>query len=492
MDRWERNPVIYEINTAVWIHDLSVQAGIPVNLGNVPEATWDSLTATNPDAVWFMGVWKRSPAGRDVALQNPGNLSDFTRALPDFSPDDTSGSPYCVADYTVDEMFGGEEGLAKARNELARRGIRLILDFVPNHLAPDHPWVRKYPEFFIRGGEEDLQKDPVTFCRLPAGIFACGKDPYYSAWQDVIQVNAFHPGYRDAVTETLREIALKCDGVRCDMAMLVVNKIFQATWGVKAGPFPDGDFWKMVIPAVKAICPEFLFIAEVYWDMEWELQQEGFDYCYDKRLYDRLRDAGAPEIIAHLRADARYQERLIRFIENHDEHRAAASFPGEQAKAAAIAALTLPGAKLLYEGQFSGYQVKLPVFLNRRPPETGNEDIRMFYTRLLKILNNPTFRYGAWELCDTFGWPDNHNYQHLLAWRWHGDSDCFLVIINYRNEESQGLIRFIPSSNEVTEWFFDDLFTGSRYVRSREELYAQGLYAGLPGWGFHLFRISAG
>lgn len=119
MERWKKNPVIYEINTWVWLRELSLETGYPVTLANVPEAYWDRLMHLQIDAVWFMGVWERSPAGIEISNQNAGNLSDFHRALPDFSFDDNVGSPYCVKSYNVDQHLGGNSGLAVARSQLA-------------------------------------------------------------------------------------------------------------------------------------------------------------------------------------------------------------------------------------------------------------------------------------------------------------------------------------------------------------------------------------
>jgi hypothetical protein len=67
------------------------------------------------------------------------------------------------------------------------------------------------------------------------------------------------------------------------MAMLVMNAVFERTWGDRAGPRAPAEYWTHVIPAIKRAHPDFLFIAEAYWDLEWELQQQGFDFCYDKR-----------------------------------------------------------------------------------------------------------------------------------------------------------------------------------------------------------------
>ena len=194
MESWPRHPAIYEINTWVWLRELGAVAGRPITLGTVPAAAWDGIAALGFDAVWLMGVWERSPAGRQVSLANPGLLADFRRALPDYSEADNVGSAYCVRRYVVDEALGGPAGLAAARRELARRGIRLILDFVPNHVAPDHPWVHERPECFVAGSDEDLRRDPASFLEVDGRVIACGRDPYFPAWQDVLQLDAFAPG----------------------------------------------------------------------------------------------------------------------------------------------------------------------------------------------------------------------------------------------------------------------------------------------------------
>ena len=134
-------------------------------------------------------------------------------------------------------------------------------------------------------------------------MFAYGWDPYFPAWPDVLQLNAFHPGLRQTAIKTLADIARQCDGVRCDMAMLLLNAIFERTWGHRAGPRPATEYWRDVIQAVKGRHPRFLLLAEAYWDREWDLQQQGFDYCYDKRLYDRLAHDTAESVRLHLCAD---------------------------------------------------------------------------------------------------------------------------------------------------------------------------------------------
>ncbi len=383
MNLWQHNPVIYEINTWVWLEEIKSRHGTSTTLATVPASEWDAIAEVGVSAVWFMGVWERSPAGIAVSNENKGLLEDFRRVLPDFRPEDNVGSPYCVRRYAVDAHLGGRDGLVVARQELARRGLKLILDFVPNHVAPDHPWVIEHPEYFVQGNADDLKNDPASFIEAGGNVLACGKDPYFAAWSDVVQLNAFKPGLRQAVIETLIDIAGQSDGVRCDMAMLLMNPIFERTWGSRAGSRPAADYWPEIIPAVKKSHPDFIFMAEAYWDLEWELQQQGFDDCYDKKLYDRLEHDNAESVRLHLCADSAYQNRLVRFIENHDEPRAAATFSSQKERAAAVTMATVPGAKLFHEGQFEGRKVRLPVFLARRPTEAPDEDLQGFYKRLL-------------------------------------------------------------------------------------------------------------
>ena len=196
--------------------------------------------------------------------------------------------------------------------------------------------------------------------------------------------------------------------------------------------------------------PDFLFIAEAYWDMEWELQQQGFDYCYDKRLYDRLEhDAGRAYGFICAPTSA-YQDKLVRFIENHDEPRAALTFPPDKARAAAVTTATLPGAKLFHEGQFEGRRVKLPVFLSRRPDEVSDTKLQQFYKMLLKTLRSPDFREGEWKLCDRTGWPDNADYMNLVSWCWRKGEARHLIVVNLSDVTSQGQVRVLLGRSRRT------------------------------------------
>ena len=489
MEPWKKNPVIYEINTWVWLYEMGQQMQFPITLANVPGEKWDDLAHLNVEAIWLMGVWERSPRGIAISNQHTGNLTDFRRALPEFTFADNVGSPYCVKRYAVDEQLGGDEGLAVAREQLARRGVKLILDFVPNHLAHDHCWVEESPEFFITGNKGDLRDDPVTYVQINEDIFACGKDPFYPAWQDVLQVNAFYPGLREAVIEAVARIAGQCDGVRCDMAMLLINDIFEQTWGKRAGPKPELEYWEEIIPAVKRSNPGFIFIAEAYWDKEWLLQQQGFDYCYDKRLYDRLEHDRSLEIRLHLMADPGYQSKMIRFIENHDEPRHVVAFQAGKNRAATVISSTLPGAKLYHEGQFDGRKVKLPVFLRRRPDEPVDFELRAFCQRLLQAISHPVFHDGDWQLCECNGWPDNNTFENLLAWCWCDGDDRFLIVVNYSVLQAQGRVRIPGNDLRAQNWRLIDSLSEVTFDRNGDEMHDDGLFVALSPWNYHFLRF---
>jgi hypothetical protein len=497
MTGWPEKPVVYEVNTAVWLGELSRAAGEPITLGTASDPDWDAITPDGADAVWLMGVWERSPAGLELTFANPGLLESFHEALPDLRGDDIVGSPYCVRRYVADERFGGPGGLAAARAALAARGVRLILDYVPNHVAPDHPWVTEHPEFFIQGDKDDLKADPGGWLSVGGHVLAHGRDPYFPPWPDVVQLNAFSPQVRDATAQTLSDIADQCDGIRCDMAMLMTNDIFGKTWTGRAGQWPDEEFWPAIFARLRPSHPQTVLIAEAYWDMEWTLQQEGFGFCYDKRLYDRMIAGDPPAVRGHLQADLDYQSRLLRFLENHDEPRIADRLPAELERAAAVAIATLPGATLWHEGQFEGRRVRVPVFLQRRPDEPPDDELAAWYRGLLFTVADHAVRTGTWQLLDVRGWPDNQSSVNLIAWSWTpgdgdgGDGDGragrHVVAVNLSEVPSQGQIPLPWPDLPGRRWRFRDLLDGADFTRDGGQLADPGLFVDMgPGQGYLL------
>ena len=360
--------MVHEVNTAVWLGEVSARAGRPLTLAQVPGQEWDALVPAGISLVWLMGVWSRSAAGREIALANPDLRASWSAALPGWTEADVVGSPYCIREYAPDEDLGGWAGLDAAREQLRRRGALLMVDWVPNHVGPDCPWLESAPDAFVRGTADDLRADPLGYLEVGGTVFARGKDPYFAPWPDVVQVDAFSPALRRLAAEALTEIAAHADAVRCDMAMLMLDDVVTRTWPDRVSPAPETTYWTEVMGAVREAHPAFRFVAEAYWDREWDLQQLGFEHCYDKRLYDHLAEGRPAEAAAHLDADLDYQRRLVRFLENHDEPRAAAAFPpAARTRACAVAVATLPGMTLWHEGQADGRRV-FPARLPRAAP----------------------------------------------------------------------------------------------------------------------------
>ena len=444
--RLPSNPTIYEVHTAAYLNELTVRDKTNVYLDTIPDDELDRLMTLGIDAVWLMGVWQRSPAAVKIDMANERLLDEFRGVLPDFTPDDVIGSAYAVQDYTVDVRFGGDDALASLRKRLSSRGIGLILDFVPNHTAPDHPWVREHVDYYIHTGADAAQYDSLAYAGVGDNSIARGRDPNSAPWPDVLQMNAFSPGYRAATIETLGRIASMSDGVRCDMAMLMLDDVVQHTWGQLAGEPLATTYWQQVTRAVREQYPDYTFIAECYWDTERTLIEQGFDYCYDKTLYDHLvanDPAGAKEYLART---ADIQPHMVHFIENHDEPRAAARLPLDQALAAGAIMATLPGASLIHHGQIEGKRVKIPVQLSRGPNEAPNPLATAFYDRLYASFKKTSRYYGTWSIheCDNPG---------FISYDWHNDGEIVTFVANYTDMAD----RFsLPSGVSYTNLAHDD------------------------------------
>ncbi|GAB4306724.1 MAG: hypothetical protein Kow0069_03760 [Promethearchaeota archaeon] len=488
-----------QVNAWPWLAGLKA-AGRAETLGDVPSRELDEL-CSHFDAVWLMGVWERSPRSREVARDHPGLRREYEAALPDFRPSDVVGSPFAVHRYVVDDFFGGDGALAQFRQDLADRGARLLLDFVPNHLAVDHPWTREYPECFVGGTRRHLEDRPGEFFVAGGGhVLAHGRDPNFPPWTDTAQVNAQSVELRLLYRGVLERLARACDGARCDMAMLVARDVFERTWGWTGCTRGDGttraEFWEEILPAARDVNPQFIFVAEVYWDMEWALLQQGFDFCYDKRLYDRLLRGTAVDVRGHLGADWEYSRRLVRFVENHDEQRSVTALGWPKARAAAALALTLPGARLVQEGQALGWQVRLPVQLGRRPVESADPEVASFYSRLLPALPGGFDHSGRWVPCDVEsvgGGDGSHVHVVAGAWETPPSPERTISVVNYSPWRARAHVR-VPRLQYAAEgrqrWSFHDALAGRAYEYVSADLDRHGLYVELPPWGAHLFRVA--
>lgn len=486
-----RYPSLFQVNTRVRLTELSAALGRSATLDDVTDSELDDLALAGFDFVWFLGVWQTGEAARRVSRSNPEWLAEYQRVLPDFTEADVAGSCFAVRDYLVHADFGGDAALARLRERLRTRGLRLILDFVPNHVAPDHRWVTERPDFFVAGTEEQLAAEPHNYTRIATAsgerILAYGRDPYFAGWPDTLQLNYGKPELQMAMAAELQRIASQCDGVRCDMAMLVLPDVFARTWGIAAT-----DFWPWVIRSLRSKVPGFLMMAEVYWDLEWTLQQQGFDYTYDKRLYDRLEHGGARAVREHLYAGLDFQDHLARFLENHDEPRANATFATAQQRAAAVITYLTPGLRFFHQGQREGKRVRIPTHLGRGPAEPVDEEIAAFYDTLWARLRDATVRDGEWRLLEAQqAWEGNGSHDAFIVFTWSGPGEARrLVVVNYAGHASQCYVGLPWEDLGGRTWQLVDRLGDAAYVRAGDDLAARGLYLDLPAWGYHFFAIE--
>jgi len=489
------NPSIYEINTRVWLKRFG-QGKQKLTLADVPNSYWDDFSKKGFDYIWLMGVWKLCDSVIEKYCFEEGLVKSYKRALKDWEHKDVVGSPFAIAEYKINPLLGLKRSLLELKSQLNKKGMKLILDFVPNHFSAESPLIKTQPEIFLSVDKEQYENDPYTFYQPFPGeqkFFAHGRDPFFPAWQDTVQVNIFDQHARDFLTKTLLELTKVCDGVRCDMSMLVYNNVFMNTWsGVleKNGyEKPNTEFWADAISKVKNKRSDFIFIAETYWNLEWDLQQLGFDYTYDKNLTDRLKSATTIEIREHLLAEPDYQKKSLRFIENHDEERAISVLGREKSKAAAVIISTIQGMRFYHDGQFEGKKIKLPVQLGREQNEPTVEGLPEFYNKLLSITSHEIFKNGKWTLIEPiYSWETNTTFKNILAWEWTWHNEKIIVVINYSAVISTCRIK-LDLRGFQEEFIIADLLNDQTYARSAEEAYHAGLYIELKPYHAHIFSF---
>ncbi len=356
----------------------------------ITEMELAGLTELGFDAVWLMGVWR---------------ISEGARKISKITSEDFEGSPYAVPKYEINPELGGSSQFRQLVKRAHAAGLSVVVDFVSNHMALDSPWITLRPDLFIRS-DSGVRKQSTSefFLHRSGEVVAFGRDPYFAPWNDTAQLDYANEGLRTRMIEVLKEISRYADGVRCDMAMLVLRNCFRSLWYPSA---PDssfdqmmpGEFWNQAIDTVKRANPDFKFIAEAYWDKEHQLRTLGFDLCYEKKLYDALVAHDLERVLERLRMDRGALNGSLHFIENHDEPRAASVFANPDNLAALALMLSIPGSVLIHEGQMEGKQERLPVQrivpLTKEPADPALKDS---YVQLLRITNDDVFKGGDFQL----------------------------------------------------------------------------------------------
>jgi hypothetical protein len=428
--------------------------------------------------LYLLGVWQLGDAGPAISRADPDILAAARSLLPDFTPADIAGSCFAITGYDVDATYGGNAALATLRDRLAARGLRLMLDFIPNHTAPDHPWVRSTPDLYVNGTEAILAADPRNWRRIDTDhgprIIAFGRDPYFDGWTDTLQLDYANPETQTRMAEALTHVASICDGIRADMAMLVLPEIIERTWH-RTAP----DFWPQAIAQARQANTDFTLMAEVYWGLEPALLERGFDFTYDKTFYDALFHRNVASIRAALAAPIDHQSRMARFLENHDEPRAASLLSWPQRRAATTIAFLAPGLRFLHQGQMEGARIHASVHLARLPDEPADETSLRFHERLLTILpHDGTFT----PLTPQPAWPGNPTHENIILFLWREAPETLLVAVNNADTQAQCRVHTgITGPYQLT-----DQLGPEEYERESPDLFLD-----LSPWGVNAFEVGA-
>ncbi|EOQ97605.1 alpha amylase, catalytic domain protein [Leptospira wolbachii serovar Codice str. CDC] len=408
------------------------------------------------DEIWFMGVWKNSPKSRSIARNMPELQPNYHSVKENLELEDIYGSPYSIFEYLPDPLVSKEKDLTNLYTNIKRLGKKLILDFVPNHIAIDSPLVDTNPNLFLIANESVSSRN--SFLHPNGNVYVHGRDPYFDGWTDTIQWDFSNPNVEKKHIEILKSIAKQCDGVRCDMAMLLLPDVFEKTHGKKS--FYD---WACVIQAVREEYPHFKFYAEAYWGMEDRLLSLGFNASYDKSMYDAFKNQNFNFISQNLRQNSGL--RNIRFLENHDEERAKHQF-GDNSHIYFSLLCATDCILLFHAGQEMGFTKKIPVQMIHTDEEKPNLNSIEFYERAFAVTakrqeNSMVF------------WPDYKEYNGRSVFVKSIETENITELFLW-NEQTSEVSGWIPFQEGIQfQPSLTDIVTGNTYPQTKSE---QGIY----------------
>jgi len=399
---WMPNVVMMAKNTFVWLNQLSRQYNRQIDrLDLIPDETLDELANWGFTGLWLIGLWERSDASRRIK-QMCGN------------PDAVS-SAYSLSRYRIAERLGGEPAYYNLSQRCSQRGIRLASDMVPNHMGIDSDWVYDHPEWFIQREHSpfpaytfngaDLSNNPQISINLEDHYYSRsdaavvfkrydhrtgqtaylyhGNDGTSMPWNDTAQLNYLNPEVREAVIQTILEVARKFPIIRFDAAMTLTKKHYQRLWFPHPGTGGDipsradsamtkaafdaampEEFWREVVERVAREVPNTLLLAEAFWLMEgYFVRTLGMHRVYNSAFMNMMRNEENDKyrllIKNTLTYDPQILKRYVNFMNNPDEKTAVEQF-GKGDKYFGIAAVmsTMPGLPMFGHGQIEGYSEK--------------------------------------------------------------------------------------------------------------------------------------
>lgn len=492
--------LVYQVDIREIVNRFRIDKNSNTKLSYIPDEFFADLKNLGVEFFWPLGIFEPSRDSRRISVEMKELHKKYYESLPDWKEEDVIGSPYAITQYKIAKSLGGEEDYKKFRLKLKNKfKLKIILDFVPNHFAIDSPIAQKHPDFFVKAPEDLRSINPYEYYSLKIKdkeyLLAHGKEPFSPVWKDTLQLDYRSKKVREFMINELLKLSSKCDGVRCDMSMLLLSDIFFNNW--KNNPLPQDyvpaakEFWFEAIKKVKNKKPDFVFIAEVYWSRENDLLELGFDYVYEKKLYDMLIDQPVDLVNEYIKKIFPYQRKRFLFLENHDEQRSAHIFPPDKLKAVATLIYTLPSMKLIYDGQLEGRKFHHAIQLKRLQKEVIDAELKNFYKKLLTGIKNSTIPNSYFKILQPMpAWEGNPAFHNFIAYIYEDDKlNKDLVVINLAPYQSQCKIKIESYDLLGKKFLIKDRLSDEEYFRDGSEMFNQGLYLDLKPYQSQIFEF---
>ena len=478
-----RHPLVFEISTRPWLYELSKLYGKNITkLREIPLEEFDELANNGVDIVWMMGVWSLGKYGLEY-----DKTQNFSVYLDDVTDEDIIGSPFAITKYECNPEIGTDEDLLWLKRELNIRGMKLMLDFVPNHSAADHGQAKTDPDMYIREPGDIHDRD-----RYNEDGFAYGKALDLEPWKDVIQYNYWVEKTVEVMKDNLKKVLTLADAVRCDRAYLILNDVFAKTWEHEITIFnytkPEKEFWSYAITETKKINSNAIFLGEAYNEEYYQqLIDLGFDYVYNKALLDKLK-IDAKGVKDYLKTkNSSFMKKACHFVENHDEQRIVSVAGGDHQKAKAMGtiAATVGGMIFMNNGQWGGKIEFLNVHLRRAKYEGDIDYMVNHYNKLNKVLLEPAFRGNNFYYVDNI---TGEKKDDFIAYIREEGSNHFLVVVNYSNDKGCANVPIYNIKGFKYTLIFDAL-NNIEYVKNHNDV-KEGMRICLDAWESHIYQYN--
>jgi len=554
---WMPRAVVLAKSVYVWLDQLSKEFARPVRtLRDIPDETLDKLAAWGFSGLWLIGLWERSAASRTIKHLH-GNR-------------DAVASAYSVFEYRISADLGGDEALENLRERALKRGIHLASDLVPNHMGIDSRWVREHPEWFIqldyppygayRFEGPNLSGDPGIDIRVEDGYWNQsdaavvfrrtdkhsghtryiyhGNDGTSMPWNDTAQLNFLLPEVREAMIQTVLQVARSFPIIRFDAAMTLTKKHFQRLWFPEpgsGGAIPSRalyglsreefdrrmpvEFWREVVDRVAAEAPDTLLIAEAFWLLEgYFVRTLGMHRVYNSAFMNMLKleeNAKYRSVIRNvLEFDPRVLQRFVNFMNNPDEETAVAQFgKGDKYFGVCLMMVTMPGLPMFGHGQIEGLTEKYGHEYQRAyyDEKTDDELVRRHEREIFPLLRQRHLFSGAehFLLYDVYRESGEVDENVFAFSNGYGDARA-LVVCHNRYAETAGWIHTsaafsVPDGDSrrlvrktLAEglgvrgdaglfYILRDQIAGLEYLRRGQDLVAHGLFVSLRAYQYQAF-----